>query len=310
MSDGDAFLDKLRGLVGRPSGAPFTAWDAVNQPMIRHWCDAVGDTNPIYTDASAAAASVHGQIVAPPTMLQAWTMRGLVPPPSEGGGAQAELMGLLDSAGFTSVVATNCDQEYERYLHIGDELTAEQVIEDVSAEKRTGLGDGHFVTTRTDFRDQNGDLVATMRFRILKFKPPEKKASKAPRPQPPRNQDNAFFWEGVDRGDLLIQHCTSCGQLRHPPRPMCPNCQSLDWDTVTASGKGEVFSFIIPHYPQVPFFEYPYVVAVVALEEGTRLISNVIDIDPGDVTIGMPVEVRFVKVDDELVLPLFAPVPS
>jgi uncharacterized OB-fold protein/acyl dehydratase len=309
MSDGDALLDKLRGLVGRPSGPPFKSWDAVNQAMIRHWCDAVGDTNPIYTDPDAAAASVHGQIVAPPTMLQAWTMKGLVPPPSEGGGAQEELMGLLDSAGFTSVVATNCDQEYERYLHIGDELTAESVIEDVSPEKHTGLGDGHFVTTRTDFRDQQGELVGSMRFRILKFKPPEKKEAKAPRPQPPRNQDNAFFWEGVDRGELLIQRCTSCGQLRHPPRPMCPNCQSLDWDAVTATGKGEVFSFIIPHYPQVPFFEYPYVVAVIALEEGTRLISNVIDIDPGDVTIGMPVEVRFVKVDDELTLPLFAPAP-
>jgi uncharacterized OB-fold protein/acyl dehydratase len=307
MSDGDALLDKLRGLVGRPSGPPAKAWDAVNQPMIRHWCDAVGDTNPIYTDPAAAAASVHGQIVAPPTMLQAWTMKGLVPPPSEGGGAQEELMGLLDSAGFTSVVATNCDQEYERYLHIGDELTAESVIEDVSPEKHTGLGDGHFITTRTDIRDQNGELVGTMRFRILKFKPPEKKEPKAPRPQPPRNQDNAFFWEGVDRGELLIQKCSSCGRLRHPPRPMCPNCQSLEWETVTASGKGEVFSFIIPHYPQVPFFEYPYVVAVIALEEGTRLISNVVDIDPGDVTVGMPVQLKFVAVDDELTLPLFAP---
>ena len=307
MSDDDAFLDKLRGLVGRPSGPPFKAWDAVNQAMIRHWCDAVGDTNPVYTDPAAAAASVHGQIVAPPTMLQAWTMKGLVPPPSEGGGAQDELMGLLDSAGFTSVVATNCDQEYERYLHVGDELTAESVIEDVSAEKHTALGDGHFVTTRTDLRDHNGQLVGSMRFRILKFRPPEKEEEKPPRPKPPRNQDNAFFWEGVDRGELLIQHCTSCGKLRHPPRPMCPNCQSLEWDTVTASGKGEVFSFIIPHYPQVPFFEYPYVVAVIALEEGTRLISNIIDIDPGDVAVGMPVEVRFVKVDDELTLPLFAP---
>jgi uncharacterized OB-fold protein/acyl dehydratase len=307
MSDGDALLDKLRGLVGRPSGPPAKAWDAVNQPMIRHWCDAVGDTNPIYTDPAAAAASVHGQIVAPPTMLQAWTMKGLVPPPSEGGGAQEELMGLLDAAGFTSVVATNCDQEYERYLHIGDELTAESVIEDVSPEKHTGLGDGHFITTRTDIRDQSGELVGTMRFRILKFKPPEKKEPKAPRPQPPRNQDNAFFWEGVDRGELLIQKCSSCGRLRHPPRPMCPNCQSLEWETVTASGKGEVFSFIIPHYPQVPFFEYPYVVAVIALEEGTRLISNVVDIDPGDVTVGMPVQLKFVAVDDELTLPLFAP---
>ena len=306
MSD-DAFLDKLRSLVGRPSGAPMAAWDAVNQAMIRHWCDAVGDTNPVYTDPAAAAASVHGQIVAPPTMLQAWTMKGLVPPVSEGGGAQDELMGLLDQAGFTSVVATNCEQEYVRYLHLGDDLTGESVIEDVSSEKHTALGDGHFVTTRTDFRDQNGDLVGSMRFRILKFRPPAKKEPKAPRPKPPRNQDNAFFWEGVDRGELLIQRCTSCGRLRHPPRPMCPNCQSLEWDTVAASGKGEVFSFIIPHYPQVPMFEYPYVVAVIALEEGTRLISNVVDIDPGDVTIGMPVEVRFVKVDDELTLPLFAP---
>jgi uncharacterized protein len=314
MSDeSGALLDKLRGLVGKPAGPPFSAWDAVNQPMIRHWCDAVGDTNSIYTDPAAAAASVHGQIVAPPTMLQAWTMKGLVPPTSEGGGAQAELMALLDSAGFTSVVATNCEQEYARYLHLGDELTAEQVIEDVSAEKHTGLGDGHFVTTLTEFRDQSGELVGTMRFRILKFRPPEqlksaeKKEAMAPRPVPPRNQDNAFFWEGVDRGELLIQHCTSCGRLRHPPRPMCPNCQSLERDTVTSSGKGEVFSFIIPHYPQVPFFEYPYVVAVIALEEGTRLISNVIDIDPHDVQIGMPVEVKFVQVHDELTLPLFAP---
>ncbi len=306
----DALLDKLRGLVGKPAGPPFRAWDAVNQAMIRHWCDAVGDTNPIYTDPVEAAASVHGQIVAPPTMLQAWTMKGLVPPPSDGDGAQAELMALLDGAGFTSVVATNCEQEYTRYLHIGDELTAESVIEDVSPEKHTGLGDGHFITTRTDFRDQNGDTVGTMRFRILKFKPPEKQEKKVPRPAPPRNQDNAFFWEGVDRGELLIQRCSACGRLRHPPRPMCPNCQSLDWDTVKSTGRGEVFSFIIPHYPQVPFLDYPYVVAVVALEEGTRLISNVIDIDPHAVEIGMPVEVRFTKVDDELTLPLFAPVKA
>src|SRR5947208_9687118 len=118
-----ALFEKLRAFAGQPAGAPVTAQDAVNQAMIRHWCDAVGDANPIYTDPDAAAASVHGQVVAPPTMLQAWTMKGLVPPVSEGGGAQDELMGLLDSAGFTSVVATNCDQEYERYLHIGDELT-------------------------------------------------------------------------------------------------------------------------------------------------------------------------------------------
>src|SRR5207302_5534908 len=164
MSDDDAFLEKLRGLVGRASGPPMKAWDAVNQAMIRHWCDAVGDRNPVYTDPEAAAASVHGQIVAPPTMLQAWTMKGLVPPSSEQAGGADELYRLLDEAGFTSVVATNCDQEYERYLHLGDMLTAEGVIEDVSPEKKTGLGAGHFVTTRTDFKDQRGEVVGTMRF--------------------------------------------------------------------------------------------------------------------------------------------------
>src|SRR5207237_1832387 len=106
---------------------------------------------------------------------------------------------------------------------------------------------------------------------------------------------------------LSSQRGASGGRLPHPPRRMCPNCQSLEWDTVQASGKGEVFSFIIPHHPQVPFFEYPYVVAVIALEEGTRLISNVIDVDPHEVDVGMPVEVKFVKVHDELTLPLFAP---
>src|SRR3954470_21962537 len=115
MSDENgALLDKLRGLVGKPAGLPFSAWDAVNQPMIRHWCEAVGDTNPIYTDPAAAATSVHGEVVAPPTMLQAWIMRGLNPRPSSGGNAQDELMTVLDEDGFTSVVATNCEQEYVR----------------------------------------------------------------------------------------------------------------------------------------------------------------------------------------------------
>jgi len=303
--------EQLLGFVGRSAGSPFKAWDAVNQAMIRHWCDAVGDRNPVYTDPAAAAASVHGQIVAPPTMLQAWTMKGLVPPPSEGGGGADELYRLLDGAGFTSVVATNCEQDYERYLHLGDLLTSESVIEDVSSEKKTALGVGHFVTTRTDFKAQDGELVGTMRFRILKFRPPEQKeqSDRPPRPRPPVNQDNAFFWEGVGRGELLIQRCTSCGRLRHPPRPMCPNCQSLEWDTVRSAGKGEVYSFVVPHHPQVPAFEYPYVVAVIELEEGTRLISNVIEIDAADVRVGLPVEVRFVAVDDELTLPLFAPAP-
>src|SRR5439155_21936254 len=113
---------------------------------------------------------------------------------------------------------------------------------------------------------------------------------RARRPRPAITQDNAFFFEGARDGKLLIQRCASCGRLRHPPRPMCPHCRSLEWDTVEASGRGTVYSFVVNHHPQVPAFDYPLVVALVELEEGTRLVSNVVGCEPGDVRVGMPVE--------------------
>jgi uncharacterized OB-fold protein/acyl dehydratase len=298
----------LQRFVGAEAGPPFAARDAVNQAMIRHWCDAIGDRNPVYTDPEAAATSVHGGIVAPPTMLQAWTMRGLNPPGGEREGAQAELMKTVHEAGYTSVVATNCEQEYMRYLRPGDELTAVQTYESISDEKHTALGDGFFVTTVTTFKDQHDDVVGTMRFRILLYKPPAKAEPTLPRPRPAINRDNAYFWEGVDRGELLIQRCTSCRQLRHPPMPACANCGALEWDTVPSSGRGTVYSWVVPHYPVVPMFDYPYIVVLVELEEGVRLVSNLIDIDPDDVKIGMPVEVTYVQTDPELTLPMFRPV--
>jgi uncharacterized OB-fold protein/acyl dehydratase len=291
--------------------------DPVNQPMIRHWVEAIGDENPVYTDPDAAAASVHGGIVAPPVMLQAWVMRGIRPRPSIGGNARDELMRALDDAGFTSVVATNCEQEYHRYVRPGDHLRTTTVVESVSPEKQTALGPGHFVSTRTDYRDQHGELVGSMLFRILKFKPAKRAVTAAgdggerpKRPRPALTQDNAFFFEGAKQGKLLIQRCSSCGRLRHPPRPMCPGCRSLDWDTVEASGRGVVYSFVVNHHPQVPAFDYPLVVALVELEEGTRLVSNLIRVEPGDVRVGMPVEVEFVVFDEELTLPQFHPAPD
>jgi uncharacterized OB-fold protein len=88
---------------------------------------------------------------------------------------------------------------------------------------------------------------------------------------------------------------------------MCASCRSFDWDAVEASGRGVVYSFVVNHYPQVPAFDYPLVVALIELEEGTRLVSNLIDIEPGDVRVGMPVEVEFVAFDEELTLPQFRP---
>ncbi|HXQ58575.1 MAG TPA: OB-fold domain-containing protein, partial [Acidimicrobiales bacterium] len=213
---------------------------------------------------------------------------------------------------FTSVVATNCEQEYRRSVVLGDRLSVASSIESISDEKQTGLGIGHFVTTLLRFTDQAGELVATMRFRILKFRPGTGKTAPAagPRPLRPRpalTQDNAFFFEGARSGRLLIQRCASCGILRHPPRPACAVCRSFDWDTVEATGRGVVYSYVVVHYPQVPAFDYPLPVAVVELEEGTRLVADLLDIDPGAVEVGMPVVVDFVAVDDELTLPMFRP---
>ncbi|MFN8036914.1 MAG: bifunctional MaoC family dehydratase N-terminal/OB-fold nucleic acid binding domain-containing protein [Acidimicrobiia bacterium] len=305
----------MRAYSGRDLGVAEVAPDEVNAAMIRHWCAALGDADPIYTDPGAATASRHGGIVAPPTMLQAWVMApGPGPRPATGGNAQDELMNVLDEAGFRSVVATNCDQEYVRYLRPGDRLTMRRSIESVSEEKSTGLGVGHFVTTRHSYYDQDDELVGTMDFRILKYRPHPKRAAEAeqaapePRPLRPRpaiTRDSTFWWDGVNEHKLLIQRCISCGELRHPPRPMCPHCQSLDWDTVEASGRGTVYSFVVTHHPQVPAFDYPLAPALIELEEGTRLLSDVIDIAPEEIEIGLPVEVVFVQYDAELTLPQF-----
>lgn len=171
-AEADAFLAGLREFEGQVLGPPEPAPDEVNQAMIRHWCEALGDENPVYVDPEAAASSVHGQVIAPPAMLQAWTMRGLRPRPSDGtGDPQDRLHAVLDAAGFTGVVATDCRQTYHRELHLGDRLSAVTTIETISPEKKTGLGVGHFVTTVTRYLDAAGEPVGDMLFRVLKFRP-------------------------------------------------------------------------------------------------------------------------------------------
>lgn len=315
-TDRQAFLARLKSFEGKEAGPPERGPDPVNQAMIRHWVEAMGDDNPIYVDAEAAARSVHGEIVAPPVMLQAWVMRGVRPRPERGGGGNArdELMHLIDDAGFTSVVATNCEQEYQRYVHLGDHLSTTTVIESVSEEKATGLGVGHFVTTRVEYRTDDSELVGTMRFRILKFKPgtgrgaaDEAVDERPPRPRPAITPDNAFWFEAAKEHRLLIQRCARCGELRHPPGPACPKCRSYEWDTVDASGRGTVYSYVVNHYPQVPAFDYPLPIGLIELEEGTRLVADLVAVEPGDVHVGMPVEVEWQDHDPELTLPAFRP---
>lgn len=129
----------------------------------------------------------------------------------------------------------------------------------------------------------------------------------ATRLPPTISADTKFFWDGLRDNKLLIQQCDGCGTLRHPPRPMCPHCRSLDWTAIESSGRGTVYSYVMPHQPRFPFFDYPYVVALVELEEGVRLVSNLTDIDPADITVGLPVEVYFQTFDGDLVLHQFRP---
>ena len=308
---------KLRAYVGLETGPAQVGPEPVNESMLQHWCEALGDRNPVYTDPEAAKRSVHGGIVAPPTMLQAWVLRGIemANPATMQKNKQNELHQLLTEYGYTSVVATNCDQVYTRYLRPGDRVSTTTVIESISAEKATALGTGYFINTRDVFRDQHGAEVGSMTFRVLKFKPHQQpeatRGAAAPakptRMRPPRGHDNAWWWEGVERGELLIQKCSACGALRHPPRPMCGTCQSVAWETICAKGRGHIYSHTVLHHPKFPGYEYPLVCALIELEEGPRLVSNVVGCDPDDVHVGMAVQLSIEKVDEGLKMPLFRP---
>ncbi|MDQ0775841.1 putative OB-fold protein [Streptomyces aurantiacus] len=313
VSGGDGPEDvhaRLKAYVGR-AAVGGVGKDLVNEPMIRHWCEAMGDTNPAYAGADA---------IAPPTMLQAWTMGGLS---GHGGRSEAyvELLALLDDAGYVSVVATDCEQEYLRPLRPGDRITFDSVIESVSERKTTKLGTGYFVTTRMDVR-AGDEPAGTHRFRILKYVPAAGQRRRggaagatatgesvaAPRPQRPRpvvNRDNAGFWEGVARHRLLIQRCLKCGTLRFPWLPGCNSCGCLEWDTVEAAGEGTVYSYVVMHHPPFPAFDPPYAVGLVELAEGVRMISNVVGVPYDRVRIGMPVRLEFERVDEDLELPVF-----
>ena len=125
---------------------------------------------------------------------------------------------------------------------------------------------------------------------------------------PSMTPDTQFFWDGAQAHTLLVQRCSGCSELRHPPRPMCPHCNSLAWDAIESSGRGSVLSFVMPRHPRYPWFEEGYIVALVELEEGVRLVTNIVGTTPDAVTIGMPVRVVFEEFDGGLVLPLFTPV--
>jgi uncharacterized OB-fold protein len=127
------------------------------------------------------------------------------------------------------------------------------------------------------------------------------------RPAPTVTDDSARFWEAARDGRLVAQRCAGCGELHHPPRPVCPRCHSLEHDFIELAGTGVVYSFALLHYPQHPAFTYPVVAVLVDLDEGVRVLSNLVDVEPADVRIGLGVEVAFEPTVADMAVPVFRP---
>ncbi|MCB1695604.1 MAG: MaoC family dehydratase N-terminal domain-containing protein [Pseudomonadales bacterium] len=312
-----AFEEKIYAYVGRENGPAKRGKDAVNEAMIRQWAEIMGEESVVYTDPEAAKNTVKGGIIAPPSMLQAWSLEGYPMSATGARDVQRELHEVFDDHGFTGVLGTNTATEFYRDLRPGDQVSFHTTIDKISEQKATARGIGYFIETVTTFTDQNSEAVGRQVFRVLKFQPGDSNTADstvdndAPavptRITAPRGHDNGWWWKAVDEGKLLIQRCKSCQTLRHPPRPMCGECQSVEWDSIESTMEGEVFSFTTLHYPKVPGYTYPLCCAVIALSEGTRIVSNIVGIDHDQVTIGMKVKGKIEQVDEKSSLPQFYP---
>ncbi len=306
MTDPAALLEQARAFLGSGPGPLRVGRDPVNAAMVHHWCQALEDGNPAYLD-EAYATGTRGHLIAPPGMLQTWTMDA--PRDPSGTASNDQVMRLLDEAGYTSVVAVNYEHDYLRELRHGERISVRSVAEDLSQEKQTALGRGVFTTVKHEYLTDDGELVGVGRMRLLKFKPPAKAPDVGVRAEPAIGRDNAFFWEGVAIGELRIQSCRACSELHHPPQPLCRSCGGSDLTYVVSSGSGVVYSHVTHHYPPLPGVERPHTVLLVELEEGVRLVSEWASSDAATTAyVGQRVRVAFTEVPGGAVRPTFRPV--
>ncbi|MFA7509248.1 MAG: OB-fold domain-containing protein [Mycolicibacterium vanbaalenii] len=305
MSDLQSAIAEIKA-AGRSK--PRAGRDPVNQPMIHHWVDAIGDKNPIYVDDEAAKAAGHPGIVAPPAMIQVWTMGGLGQGRSDDD-PLSKMMKLFDDAGYVGVVATNCEQTYHRYLQPGEEVTIAAELTDVIGPKQTALGEGFFINQKITWQVGDED-VAEMMWRIMKFKPAERaKGAQVPEDldpdklmRPASSRDTQFFWDGVNAHELRIQRRPD-GTLQHPPVPAVWQSQDAPIDYAVASGNGTVYSYVVHHAPKVPGRTLPFVIVLVELDEGVRMLGELRGVDPDQVEIGLPVRATYIDFPDSEVSP-------
>lgn len=131
--------------------------------------------------------------------------------------------------------------------------------------------------------------------------------SKIPLPVP--TPETMHFWQGTKQRQLKLQKCDKCDHVYFPPRPFCPACASTDIRVFSATGRGKLYSYVINHRPH-PAFDGPYCIAVVTLEEGPRMMTNIVNCDqtPEALELDMAVEVVFEEMSEEIALPYFQPV--
>ena len=198
--------------IGKPFSDSGPQWgpDEVNLPMVRHWVDALDDRNPVYLDSDFATNTRFGGVVAPPAMLQTWTMaRPRIEGIAERGGSAGEIdpenpISVLAEAGYSGTLATNSELEFERYLRPGDRVGSETALESMSERKATALGQGYFVTWVTSYTDATGEVVGRQRFRIFKFAPGSPPADPASRSKRPKASSPAPEGEKLPPFDLQV----------------------------------------------------------------------------------------------------------
>jgi uncharacterized protein len=136
-------------------------------------------------------------------------------------------------------------------------------------------------------------------------------ATRPKRPIPQPTPETRHFWEGTRAGELRLQRCDACAQVYFPPRPFCPKCASREVSVFRASGRAKLYSYVI-NQRNHPAFEGPYSIAVVQLDEGPRMMTNIVDCPqtPEALVLDMPLEVTFEPQNEDIHLPMFRPVAS
>jgi len=310
-SDAASLLEQIQPLLNQRHG-PYNSFNPVSRTQVWQWCSAMGDENPLY--------QAGDKVIAPPTMMQMWSMRDVNGNYAEGSseGALYRVLNILEEHGYSGVMAVTYDQSFHRYLNEGDQVHHYSTIISVSDEKTTAVGKGFFVTEHAQYYDQHEACFAEANITYFQYQPAKKMGASRPvdgptkiqRVEPIENYDSEHYWQGLREGKLLIQRCSDCQILRHPPQPMCEHCQSTHWNTIESSGKGSIYTYTVMHYPEIPPFDYPNTIVLVELDEGVRLVSQLEDCKPDQISIGMAVTMHIKEVQPGMSLPIFTAATS